>query len=176
MKHSFFIITVLLFTACNQAYAQAGYEQQFNAAVAECDKDPTTRKNAVQQIKCVNNAREIIGRASGVPYLEAIYQYGILNERTARLYASGKINKDTFDDLLLQNKAAFYQDSAAVQQAQDQQNRAQWQNSVNALSNWANQQQQIQNQQNQQMLNAMPFPTTTTCRNYAGNQVRCVSQ
>lgn len=77
-----------------------------------------------------------------------------------------------------------YAQQLQIQQQQQQAQQAQqqsesWSNTMQGLSNWAYQQQQIQNQQyqqNQQMMNSMQFPTTTTCRNYAGNQVRCVSQ
>ena len=77
MTKSFMISigSILLFTACvpaNQGYAQT-YEQQFNAAVAECEQGKLTRKTAVKRVDCVNQARSSMGVAQHLPYLGLLY-------------------------------------------------------------------------------------------------------
>jgi hypothetical protein len=110
-----------------------------------------------------NGAGELVGYTQ--------YHFDADDDATCRSYSA---KPKTYIDCRLQLKAQRennYQAQQAVQVQRDAVSTAASQNVMNTGL-----QMMQQSQPDNQAVQPVGFPTTTTCRNYAGNQVRCVNQ
>jgi hypothetical protein len=101
------------------------------------------------------------------------YRLDTDDDATCRSYGA-KPKTKTYIDCRLQLKAQRennYQAQQALQVQRDAVNTAASQNLMNTGL-----QMMQQSQPDNQAVQPVEFPTMTTCRNYAGNQVRCVNQ
>lgn len=169
-----FLYVVIMITS-------SAFGDSFIDALQECRNIHLTRQTAIIRTKCLNNAKMEMAISSHYPadILEALKEYAALDEMTAMRYTKRRINKNEYIEKLRENNIAFSRDIEILQQNKQiliQQDESQkWSNFNTAIGRWAEQQQYIAAQNNQSNLNAMPFPQITTCSNYAGNQVRCIT-
>lgn len=128
---NFFVLSVMIFlTSCagmGQEREQKARQQmvqqanaRFNIRIRECSQGKTTRKIAVEEETCLNNAIEALAQEIHTPYMGLFTKMTSARYSAALDYAKGKISQEEMSFRLKASRVEFDKDLAvAVAQAQE---------------------------------------------------------
>lgn len=130
MKNLFVLSIMMFLTSCagmEQEREQKARQQmvqqanaRLNVRIRECSEGKTTRKIAVEEETCINNAIEALAQEIHTPYMELFTKMTSARYSAALDYAKGKISQEEMSFRLKASRVEFDKDlAAAVAQAQE---------------------------------------------------------